>query len=44
MPRRDLGPQKLPHLSDLWADGFQGAGPAVFDEFMQGACGHEKPT
>ena len=26
--RRDLGPQELPHLRDLWADGFQCAGPA----------------
>ena len=44
VPRRDLGPQELPHLGDLWADGFQCAGPAGFDEFIQRACGHEKPT
>jgi hypothetical protein len=34
MPRCDLGPEKLPHLSDMWTDGFQRRGPTGFDEFM----------
>ncbi len=40
--RGDLGPQELAHLGDLGADGFQCAGPAFFDDFIQRTCGHEK--